>query len=490
MSEASGEQDESGDLPDVVVTKGRGVSLIWLVPIVALAIGAYMAWDAFENRGVEIVITYPDAEWLEAGKTKIKYRSIEVGSVDEIHIDPDTNGALLHCTLDKEAGPHLTDGAMFWIEHPRVGGGQISGLGTLLSGAFIAMRAGDDDGKPVRKFAGLANPPVARDSDGGLRVKLHAAKGYSLAVGSLVYYMHQEVGTVEAVELAANGEGVAVQLYLPDEHAALVRQDSRFWNAGGIQISASLGKVDVNTQSLSSILSGGIAFDSPGRTNSPAAKTGASYWLHSDRDDIDDSLLQFGGLRIIVEAPHLGGVTVGDAVSYREMTVGMVISQELMPDSRWLRLHLNIQNRYRPLVRTNSVFWNASGISADLGLTGLHIHAESLQSLLSGGIAFATPSSPGHLVKEGSVFRLEPEVEDKWLKWDPVLWRGPPGSAPPEVKASAEKRKASPGPIARFFHHGGKSEEEAARDAEPQKDPSQHEAHNKKKHGLLSRWFH
>ena len=138
MSEGSGKQDESGDPPDVVVTKGRGVGLIWLVPIVALAIGAYMAWDSFENRGEKIVISYPDAEWLEAGKTKIKFRSVEIGTVDEIIIDPDTTGVQLHCTLVKEARPHLTEGATFWIEHPRVGV-----LGLVIDGHPCASEPGD-----------------------------------------------------------------------------------------------------------------------------------------------------------------------------------------------------------------------------------------------------------------------------------------------------------------------------------------------------------
>jgi paraquat-inducible protein B len=362
------------------------------------------------------------------------------------------------------------------------------------------MRGGAEGGKPVRQFTGLEAPPAAPDSAGGLRIELHADSLLSVQVGSPVFYLQDHVGKVEALELAKDGDGVVLHLYFPEENAALVRESSRFWNAGGFEISASLGKVEVESRSLWAMLSGGVAFDSPGFAKSAAAKDGARYWLHSNRDDIEDSRLRFGGLRVVVEAPHLGGVQVGDPVSYREMTVGAVISQELTPDSRRLRLHLNIENRYAPLVRSNTVFWNASGISADLGLTGLHIHAESLQALLSGGIAFATPDSSGHRVKAGSVFKLHPEVKDKWLKWDPHLSRGPAKAAPAgdqqteassDAKTDAEKdkkeEKKSPGLIARFFHHEGKSEEDAAKDAEPQKDASQQAAHHEKRHGFLSR---
>jgi paraquat-inducible protein B len=300
--------------------------------------------------------------------------------------------------------------------------------------------------------------------------------------------------------MAADGDGVELSLFIPENFSSLVRKDSRFWNAGGIQISASLGKLDISTESLASMISGGIAFDSPGKSKSPAAETGSFFWLHAKLADVETYALRYGGLRVVVEAAHLGGVTVGDPVSYREMTVGAVISQELVTDSRKLRLHLNVQERYASLVRTNTVFWNASGLSADLGLTGLHIHAESMQALLSGGVAFATPDPPGNLAKAGSVFKLHKEVKDKWLKWDPVLWRGArhedsQAKAGEEAKASekaatdseAAPKKDSPGLIARFFHHEGKSEEEAAKDAEPHKDAAQHDAHHEKKHGHLRR---
>jgi paraquat-inducible protein B len=496
MSEGPSAPGASENLPEVVVSKGRGASLVWLVPIVALAIGGFLGLQSYQNRGIEVVIEYPTAEWLEAGKTKIKFRSVEIGTVDKITFKKDvgtaaSEGVELHCTLIKEAAPHLTEGSQFWIEHPRVGGGQVSGLGTLLSGAYIVMRGGPPDGARSRRFVGLEEPPVAPEGEKGLRLTLHADERYSIGEGTGVYYLEERVGTVEATKLAADGDGVSFELFIPDEHASLVRKDSRFWNSGGIQISASLGQLDVSTGTLSSMLAGGIDFDSPGKTKSPPAENKASYWLHPTRSDVDTYLYRYGGLRIVVEAHHLGGAKVGDPVSYRELTVGEVISQELTTDSRKLRLHLNIQNRYRNLVRSNSKFWNASGITADLGLTGLHVRAESMQALLAGGIAFATPDSPGHLVKEGSVFKLHPEVKDKWLAWKPVLWRGPAKKdAKTDGDASGsetEKKKDSPGVIARFFHHENKDEDEAAKDAEVHKDPEDHEAHHEKKHGHLKR---
>jgi paraquat-inducible protein B len=224
-------------------------------------------------------------------------------------------------------------------------------------------------------------------------------------------------------------------------------------------------------ESIQALIAGGISFDSP--PGGKPAEEGASYWLHDSLSEIQRQKYAYGGLALIVETPQLGGLKDGDPVYYREVRVGSVNSHELSRDSKFVRAHLNIQNRYAPLVGSNSVFWNASGISANLGLTGIHVHAESLEALMSGGIAFATPSDPGHSVTEGSVFQLHPEVKDAWLKWEPMIWRGPPGEKPAQA-VQAEKG------VSRFFHHKDKKAEEATADSESQRDAKQKT--EKKKH--------
>jgi hypothetical protein len=168
-------------------------------------------------------------------------------------------------------------------------------------------------------------------------------------------------------------------------------------------------------------------------------------------------------------------VKPGDFVLYREERVGAVVSHSLSTDSRTVRIHLNILSRYASLVRSNSVFWNAGGVTADLGLTGLHMHMESLEALLAGGIAFATPDKPGGRVKAGSVFKLHPEVKDDWLKWRPLLWRGPANKHPGGAAAKKEEKHG-------FFHHGDKSEEQTVVDGPK---PA---AEDEEKHGFFDRF--
>jgi hypothetical protein len=230
------------------------------------------------------------------------------------------------------------------------------------------------------------------------------------------------------------------------------------------------------------------AFDSPRGEKSAAAENGSKFWLHSSKADIETYPFRYGGLRIYVEAPQLGSIVIGDQVNYRESQVGAVISNELTSDSKHVRIGINIQRRYATLVRSNSVFWNASGISATLGLKGLEVHTGSMASILAGGIAFATPNSAGHTVKPGSVFQLHDEVKDKWLEWSPLIWRGPPGEAPPE--ASVKKDTGKKGGIARFFHHEGSDEEASKKAGEPKKDARQEAAHDEKRHGFFKSLFH
>lgn len=479
---------DSIEAPEPIVEKGRGFSLIWVIPIVAVIVGAVVGIDALRNRGVEFVITFPTAEWIEAGKTKIKFLDIEIGTVDSIEVIKTADGVELHCTVNQTAGKFLTEGAKFWAVHPRFGQGGVTGLGTILSGAYLVMELGPGDAKKKRRFAGLDKPPLLSDSSPGLSIKLHAEKLFSLGQGSPVYYRETKVGLVERHALAKDGSGIVLSLFFPKEHADLVRKDSRFWNAGGVQVSGGLTNLEVDVAPLDALLSGGITFDSPRGAKVAAAEADSDFYLHPSRADVETYPLRYGGLRIYVEAPELGSIAIGDQVYYREIPVGTVISQELKADSKHVRVGLNIQSRYATLVRSNSVFWNASGISASLGLGGVEIHTGSIASILAGGIAFATPDSPGHKVKAGSVFQMHDEEKDAWLKWSPMIWRGPPGEAPPE--AAEKKDSGGESRIARFFHHKGKDEEASKKAGEPSKDSTQEGAHEEKRHGFFHDLFH
>lgn len=155
------------DAPEPLVEKGRGFSLVWVIPIVAILVGAAIGVDAIRNRGVEVVITIPTADWIEPGKTKIRYLNIDVGTVDTARMNTKGDGVVLHCTLVRGAKKYLNEGTNFWLVYPRVGAGGISGLGTLVSGAYLAMQLGPTDAKPKHRFKALETAPLESDISPG-----------------------------------------------------------------------------------------------------------------------------------------------------------------------------------------------------------------------------------------------------------------------------------------------------------------------------------
>lgn len=461
MTEASGPSGAEAN-----VRKAR-LSPVWVIPIVAIALAAYLGYRTLTETGPKVTVYFATADGIEVGKTKVKYKSVDIGTVTNVDVRTKKPQIVVTCQLDAKAGLRAVEGSQFWVVRPRIGAGGISGLGTLVSGAYVNFSPGAKDGTEKREFVGLENPPETSPDDPRLSVTLLARDLGSLHPESPVYYRQIQVGKIGPNKVSDDGKGVEIEVLIEEAHANLLRTDSRFWNAGGIEFAIGLGEANVHTESLAALLAGGVAFDSP--AGSKPAEKDTKYRLHNSRSEVENAGWLYGGLQVVVEANRLGGVKEGDFVLYKEERVGSVVSTALSNDSSTVRVHLNILPRYTTLVRSNSVFWNASGISASLGLTGLKLHASSLESLIAGGVAFATPNSSGSRVKNGSVFELHSEVKDAWLEWSPKIDRG--GAA--QKHAAGIEKKQEPHGLAKFFHHEDKPEEETKAEDQP-KDQKKH----------------
>ncbi|TDJ04597.1 MAG: MCE family protein, partial [Deltaproteobacteria bacterium] len=304
MSESNESNGGASEAPEVVVESGRRISPIWLIPIVALIVAGSLAYQAIQNRGPRIVILFESAEGLEAGKSKVKYLEVEIGTVDLVQVhDPKT--VAVHCTIDKHASKYITKSAQFWVVRPRVGGGGITGLGTLVSGSYVTFRLGKLGDPPERRFTGLETPPLSIEDDPGLQIVLHTDHLGGLDNGSPVFFRDIHVGDVLRYELSKDGKTVNVQVVIGSSHASFVRTNSRFWNAGGVELSLGSGGLDIKTESLQSILAGGVAFDSPG--GGDPAKNGDAFWLNGSRADVAKTAKSHGGLRLVLETGSLGG---------------------------------------------------------------------------------------------------------------------------------------------------------------------------------------
>lgn len=240
--------------------KKRHFSPVWIVPIVALLIGALLIWQNLSQRGPTVEIRFKSAAGITADKSEVKYKDITVGKVTGIRFSDDLGSVIVTARLNKEMRPYLTDKTRFWVVHARLSADSVEGLDTLISGAYIGM-APAKEGEATQSFIGLEQPPILVDKKQGKRFVLEAADKGSLQIGSPVYYKKIKAGIVTSYRLAPDGHRVLIEVFVQKPFSDLVTSATRFWNASGIDVSIGTDGVEIRTESLTAILSGGIAFD-------------------------------------------------------------------------------------------------------------------------------------------------------------------------------------------------------------------------------------
>jgi paraquat-inducible protein B len=315
-------------VPEVLVEPHRGLPLVWLIPAVALVAAAWLAWTTFSNEGPTITISFESASGLEPGKTRIKYRDVPLGVVQGVGLSEDLSHVIVTAQMDKSAEAHLKEGTEFWIENARVTASGISGLGTLVSGAYIGVKPGD--GAPTREFQGEEEPPVLQVTVPGTRFTLHSNKRGSISASSPIYYRGIQVGEVLGSSLTEDANEVRVFAFVRAPYDKMVKKSTRFWNAGGIDVTVGAAGVKVRTESVVSLLVGGLTFETPGGAKSdPPAPENHDFPLYTSYDDIAEAgytqkvryLLNFTG--------SVAGLEPGAPVTFRGMKIGVVESLEL-----------------------------------------------------------------------------------------------------------------------------------------------------------------
>ena len=332
------------EMPMVVVEERKGFPTVWLIPLVAAIIGGWLAYHSITNRGVPITLTFKTAQGLEAGKTKIKYKAVEVGMIDAIDVSDDLSHVVVHATLDKDAEPHLRDGTQFWVVRPRIGAGGISGLSTIVSGAYINIMPGP--GAATRTFTGLEEPPVLDADVPGHKFILQASALGSLHIGAPVYFRRIKVGQVIGHELAEDNQHVNIHVFVEEPHHVLVRKDTKFWNASGIDVSVSADGLNVRTESFEALMSGGIAFETPANSTATPGQDGDVFRLYDTYASIaDDDTIFTEKLPYVLHFDgSLGGLTVGAPVKFRGLKVGLVtdVHMEFDPAETDIRIPVEI----------------------------------------------------------------------------------------------------------------------------------------------------
>lgn len=312
---------------------GRSISLVWIVPVVALLIGGWLAFKAISEKGPVISISFATAEGLEAGKTKIKYKDVVVGQVESIRLGDDLKHVVATAELSKDFDRFLNDKTRFWVTRAQIRGGTASGLDTLLSGAFIGVDPGLG-GQYTKKFTGLDVPPVVTTDLPGRHFWLRSQKRGSLSVGMPVYYRQIQVGQVVSYGFSPDGQSVDVQVFIEAPHHAKITENTRFWNASGFDVSLSAKGLKIDTESLTSIVSGGLAFDLPeGVEPGRQADENSVFELYADHESISEHPYTLRRNWLIYFDQSVRGLNVGAPVEIYGIKIGEVIKIDLIYDS-------------------------------------------------------------------------------------------------------------------------------------------------------------
>lgn len=273
------------DLPQPEVARPRrfGLSLVWLVPIVALAVAASLFVRTVILVGPRIDIEFTSADGIEPGKTDVRYKEVVVGRVEAVSLRGDRKRVIVTVRLDRAAAGLAVEDTLFWVVRPRIGAGGISGLGTLLSGAYIGADAGTL-AKPRDSFIGLEVPPFVLRGEPGAAFVLRADDLGSLEVGSPVLYRRTRVGRVVGYTLDPALDQLSIRVFVEAPYQTLVTPQARFWNASGVDLRLNASGLTLNTQTLASVLAGGVAFEIPvGAPKAAAAPAGSAFVLFNDR---------------------------------------------------------------------------------------------------------------------------------------------------------------------------------------------------------------
>ena len=317
-----------------VVTKIKKWSPMWIVPLITVIIGAILVVSHFKNQGYSFTLTTQNADWISAGKTVIKSRSVDVGLVMSVELSPDYDHVILHCVMNKKMKSLLKKDSVFWVVSPQIDRTGISGLTTILSGAYIEVKPGrgdDVDGTPSYSLMDTA-PPASWDEP-GLRLTLKSSDTYLLSVGTPVEFRGYIVGRVERAEFDLDNRSMRYNVFIQKPYDVLVTKNVRFWKTGGIDLTVSARGFEVNFPSLDTLLAGGISFDTPqGFAPGAPAKPRDEYVLYRNQNSIQEFQFTKNKEYMLFFDSSVSGLEAGAPVEFRGIRIGSVLEVPYIPD--------------------------------------------------------------------------------------------------------------------------------------------------------------
>lgn len=316
------------------VRRAQRWNIVWVVPLVALLLGGWLLYRNFAAQGPVARVRFDTADGIYAGKTEVRCRSVRVGIVKNVKLADDLKSVLTYLEFHPDYDALLRSGTRFWVVKPRLSATEFSGVGTIITGAYIELDPGPPDAKRHSLFKGRETPPATNRSVPGRRLLLTAEQAGSLSVGAPIYFRGFEVGRIEGRQLAEDGLRVTYNAFISEEYSRHVTENTRFWSTSGIDISAGADGFKVRTPSFQAMVSGGVSFGvSAGEEPGKPATDGASFTLFRDEDAARQSTFNPTLKFLLLFDQSVRGLSEKAPVEFRGITIGRVaaISFDLVP---------------------------------------------------------------------------------------------------------------------------------------------------------------
>ena len=324
--------DPDARLSSAVIRRRRRFSLFWLIPIVCGGIGIYLVVTTLADRGPLITITFKTANGITAQQTQVEHKAVGLGMVEDVKLSDDMSSVQVHVRMNRQGERVLTSHARFWVVRPRLGTGNISGLETLVSGAYIEVDPGMPGGNPEKHFTGLEEPPGTRSDEPGHTYVLKAKVLGSLAPGAPVFYRDVSVGEMLSYDLGDGLGPVTIKFFVRAPFDKFVHENSHFWNASGISVNLGAQGLHVELESLQALLSGGIAFDTPIHSAAPISPGNREFNLYESKAEADSAGFQKNIPVVTYFTTSVSGLGRGSAVQIFGIQIGTVTDIHLVMD--------------------------------------------------------------------------------------------------------------------------------------------------------------
>jgi paraquat-inducible protein B len=312
------------------------ISIVWIVPFLALAVVIAIAWQSYADRGPLIEIGFDNASGIRAGNTELRFRDVRVGLVEEVTFSEGLGKVLIKARIDKDVAPYVDADAQFWVVRPQVTAQGVSGLGTVLSGVYIEGLWDDQPGETVTRFDGLPDAPLERVGQSGLRLTMRASDGAALTENTPILYRGVQVGRVGKPVISDDGTTSEADAVIFAPHDRLIDSTTRFWDTSGFSLSFGAGGASVNFSSIASLVAGGITFDTMLSGGTPP-EPGAQYTVFAEEDAARASVFSGDGAETLTLSAlfdgNIAGLAAGAPVELNGLRIGEVTALGGMVDA-------------------------------------------------------------------------------------------------------------------------------------------------------------